>query len=145
MRSIKPILQSKEREFTVPIYEYRCQSCGSVKEMMQKISDPAPDSCPSCAQGPMIKLMSKTGFILKGTGWYVTDFRDSNKKPANDTAGKSSASDGASESVPQATPGTKSDAAPTTPSTPGTTGGDSKTTSSTPSPSASAPAPASKT
>lgn len=65
----------------MPIYEYECKACGDVAEVMQKMSDPPPASCPVCAQGPMVKMMSRTAFILKGEGWYVTDFRDK-KKPA---------------------------------------------------------------
>lgn len=59
----------------MPIYEYQCQACGSVQELLQKISDPAPEACAKCAKGPMTKLMSRTNFALKGGGWYVTDFR----------------------------------------------------------------------
>ena len=59
----------------MPIYEYECQACGDVQELMQKISDPAPEACGACHKGPMVKMISKTSFILKGGGWYVTDFR----------------------------------------------------------------------
>ena len=65
----------------MPIYEYECQACGDVQELMQKISDPQPTACPVCHKGPIVKLMSRTAFILKGEGWYVTDFRDKGKKP----------------------------------------------------------------
>ena len=64
----------------MPIYEYACQACGRVSEVMQKLSDPAPGACPACAHGPLVKIMSKTAFVLKGQGWYVTDFRDKGKK-----------------------------------------------------------------
>ena len=60
----------------MPIYEYQCESCGVVKEIIQKMSDPGPAACGSCGNGPMVKLMSMTNFALKGSGWYVTDFRD---------------------------------------------------------------------
>jgi putative FmdB family regulatory protein len=65
----------------VPLYEYECRACGDVSELMQKISDPAPETCPVCGKGPMAKLVSRSAFILKGGGWYVTDFRDKGKKP----------------------------------------------------------------
>lgn len=64
----------------MPIYEYECKACGDVHEVMQKISEPPPAACPSCQGGPLAKLMSRTAFILKGDGWYVTDFRDKGKK-----------------------------------------------------------------
>jgi putative FmdB family regulatory protein len=66
----------------VPLYEYQCQACGKVEEVRQKIADPAPAACKACSAGPMVKLLSQTSFILKGGGWYVTDFRGG-AKPAN--------------------------------------------------------------
>ena len=66
----------------MPIYEYQCQACGDVQEIMQKMTDPAPTDCVVCHGGPINKLVSKTAFILKGTGWYVTDFRSKNKGTA---------------------------------------------------------------
>ena len=66
----------------VPIYEYECKACGGVAEVMQKMSAPGPETCVTCHQGPMVKIMSRTAFVLKGEGWYVTDFRDKKKAPA---------------------------------------------------------------
>lgn len=60
----------------MPIYEFKCQNCQDVNEVWQKISDPYPTECQKCKKGPLEKLMSATGFTLKGQGWYVTDFRD---------------------------------------------------------------------
>lgn len=68
-------------EVTVPIYEYRCNSCGAEKEHLQKMSDDPIASCPACGSADYIKLISAAGFQLKGSGWYVTDFKDNNKKP----------------------------------------------------------------
>jgi putative FmdB family regulatory protein len=59
----------------MPIYEYRCESCHVPVEVMQKSTDPAPDACDKCGKGPMIKQLSMSSFALKGTGWYVTDFK----------------------------------------------------------------------
>lgn len=75
----------------MPIYEYQCGSCGKVNEVMQKIGAEAPESCDKCAKGPLTKLLSKTGFILKGTGWYETDFKGSGSgaKPAASSPPKS--------------------------------------------------------
>jgi putative FmdB family regulatory protein len=63
----------------MPIYEYRCQACGLEQEVLQKISEPALSDCPECGKPSLKKLVSAAGFQLKGTGWYVTDFRDKNK------------------------------------------------------------------
>ena len=68
-------------EVTVPIYEYRCNSCGAEKEHFQKMSDDPIASCHACGSDDYIKLISAAGFQLKGSGWYVTDFKDNNKKP----------------------------------------------------------------
>ena len=73
----------------MPIYEYQCAACSKVSEMLQKFSDPAPSQCEACSSGPLQKLISQSSFVLNGTGWYVTDFRGGNKKPAasvNDAA-----------------------------------------------------------
>ncbi|BEV73450.1 MULTISPECIES: FmdB family zinc ribbon protein [unclassified Paludibacterium] len=59
----------------MPIYEYRCDDCGSQKEHLQKMSDEQIASCPSCGSTQYRKLMSAAGFQLKGNGWYATDFK----------------------------------------------------------------------
>ncbi|MHB8353026.1 MAG: FmdB family zinc ribbon protein [Burkholderiales bacterium] len=59
----------------MPLYEYRCQACGKEIEVLQKISDAPRTECPSCGQSTLIKKVTAAGFQLKGTGWYVTDFR----------------------------------------------------------------------
>ena len=66
----------------MPIYEYRCASCGAEKEYLQKVSDPVLTDCPECGKPTLEKQVSAAGFQLKGNGWYVTDFRDKGKKPA---------------------------------------------------------------
>ena len=70
----------------MPIYEYRCASCGAEKEVLQKVSDPLLTDCPECGKPTLEKQLSAAGFQLKGNGWYVTDFRDKGKKPAADKA-----------------------------------------------------------
>jgi putative FmdB family regulatory protein len=57
----------------VPIYEYICAKCGERTEAMRKMSDPPLTECPRCG-GSLTKVMSSTSFILKGTGWYATDY-----------------------------------------------------------------------
>lgn len=73
----------------MPIYAYRCASCGFEQEVLQKLSEPPLTVCPSCGQAEFAKQVTAAGFQLKGSGWYVTDFRDGGRKPAKDaTAGK---------------------------------------------------------
>jgi putative FmdB family regulatory protein len=64
----------------MPIYEYRCASCGFEKEYLQKLSDAPISGCESCGQPRMTKLISAAGFHLKGSGWYVTDFKNNGAK-----------------------------------------------------------------
>jgi putative FmdB family regulatory protein len=71
----------------MPIYEYRCTSCGHELEALQKISEPALTTCPSCRTESLAKQVSAAGFQLKGSGWYATDFRNSGK-PAAKTPSK---------------------------------------------------------
>ena len=59
----------------MPIYAYKCESCGFAKDVLQKISDAPLDQCPSCSQPTFRKQLTAAGFQLKGSGWYVTDFR----------------------------------------------------------------------
>ncbi len=63
----------------MPIYEYRCDSCGFQKEHLQKLSDPVLTTCPECHKETYVKLLSAAGFQLKGSGWYATDFKGGSK------------------------------------------------------------------
>ena len=65
----------------MPIYEYRCDACGSQKEHLQKMSDPQLTICPECGQKSYTKLLSAAGFQLKGSGWYATDFKGGASAP----------------------------------------------------------------
>ena len=93
----------------MPIYEYGCDACGKVIEVMQKISDEPLKTCPDCS-GQLTKLISRTSFQLKGTGWYVTDYArkpesqpksEGESKPATDSKSGAEAKAGA-ESKPAA-------------------------------------------
>ena len=64
----------------MPIYEYRCDSCGSQKEHLQKMNDPQISACPECGSEGYKKQLSAAGFQLKGNGWYATDFKGGAKK-----------------------------------------------------------------
>lgn len=59
----------------MPIYAYKCESCGFAKDVLQKISDAPLEVCPTCLQATFRKQVTAAGFQLKGSGWYVTDFR----------------------------------------------------------------------
>lgn len=63
----------------MPIYEYRCGSCGFEKEYLQKVNDAPVATCPACGSGSYAKLISAAGFQLKGSGWYATDFKNGSK------------------------------------------------------------------
>jgi putative FmdB family regulatory protein len=70
----------------MPIYAYRCSSCGHSKDVLQKLSDPLLTLCPACGQEAFSKQLTAAGFQLKGSGWYVTDFRGGEAGKASDGA-----------------------------------------------------------
>ena len=72
----------------MPIYAYACSACGFRQDILQKLSDPALTECPSCHQAHFSKQLTAPGFVLKGSGWYVTDFRDNGTKKSGDAATK---------------------------------------------------------
>ena len=76
----------------MPIYAYKCGSCGHAKDVLQKISDPLLTVCPACGEEAFSKQVTAAGFQLKGSGWYATDFRGgaTPSAPAADTAASSS-------------------------------------------------------
>ena len=67
----------------MPLYEYHCDACEHEFEALQKMSDAPLTRCPKCEQGQLQKMVSAAAFQLKGSGWYVTDFKD---KKSNNTA-----------------------------------------------------------
>lgn len=68
----------------MPIYEYRCSSCGFQKEYLRKVTDPLLSSCPECGRDSFQKMLTAAGFQLKGSGWYATDFKGAGAKPRVD-------------------------------------------------------------
>lgn len=66
----------------MPIYEYRCASCGFQDEFLQKVSERPLKVCPSCGKAKFEKMLSAPGFQLKGSGWYATDFKGGAKPAA---------------------------------------------------------------
>jgi putative FmdB family regulatory protein len=108
----------------MPIYAYRCDDCGFAKDVLQKISDPVLTVCPTCGKSSFKKQVTAAGFQLKGTGWYVTDFRGGSA-PATGTApatdGGASASAGSSTSTSTSSD-SSSAAAPAPAATPASSG-----------------------
>jgi putative FmdB family regulatory protein len=68
----------------MPVYEYQCTQCNEQFEIMQKITDDPLIKCNSCG-GDLKKLITNTSFVLKGSGWYVTDYPSTERKKAMDT------------------------------------------------------------
>lgn len=84
----------------MPIYEYECGACGERREFIHKFSDSPKRKCPECGALKLKRLMSAAAFHLKGSGWYVTDFRDKDKKKGDDkSAGKDGGKDGSKDSA----------------------------------------------
>jgi putative FmdB family regulatory protein len=91
----------------MPIYAYKCESCGLAKDILQKLSDPLVTVCPSCGAPAMKKQVTAAGFQLKGSGWYATDF-----KGGGAAAPTAAASGAATESKPAETaPASKTETA----------------------------------
>ncbi|WP_027817938.1 FmdB family zinc ribbon protein [Paraburkholderia bannensis] len=101
----------------MPIYAYRCESCGFDKDCLQKISDAPLTQCPSCGADAFRKQVTAAGFQLKGSGWYVTDFRGGNSNGGNgggtSAAATGAKADGASSSSEASKPA--ADSAPAAP------------------------------
>ncbi|AFQ47163.1 FmdB family zinc ribbon protein [Burkholderia cepacia] len=105
----------------MPIYAYRCEACGFAKDVLQKMSDAPLSQCPECGKDAFRKQVTAAGFQLKGSGWYVTDFRGG----SGGTSAPATASGDAASAAPAA-------AAPA----PAATSSDSTTTSAAPAPAA---------
>ncbi|MBU3719182.1 MAG: zinc ribbon domain-containing protein [Burkholderiaceae bacterium] len=92
----------------MPIYPYRCENCGFQKDALQKLSDPPLRDCPECGQARLARQLTAAGFSLKGSGWYVTDFRNSgqpsNPKAAQTAAPGAESAAATSSDSPAATP-----------------------------------------
>lgn len=101
----------------MPIYAYKCESCGHAKDVLQKISDDPLTECPACGKASFQKQLTAAGFQLKGSGWYVTDFRGgsgggaaaSTSAPASAEAGSSASADASPASTTAAPATAKAD------------------------------------
>ena len=141
----------------MPIYAYKCESCGHSKDVLQKMSDSPLVDCPSCGAPAFKKQLTAAGFQLKGSGWYVTDFRDgkNDSKSGGDKAkdseksrdSKESGNAEKADSSASSTSGSNSDVTPGNAGSAGS-GGSAKPAGSTPAPAAptvtSSPTPAAK-
>jgi putative FmdB family regulatory protein len=109
----------------MPIYEYRCSSCGFQKDYLRKLADPVLKVCPECGRETFSKMLTSAGFQLKGSGWYATDFKNSKSTATSASAGKGDAkadtkadtksdskSDARSDSKSDTKPDSKSDSKP---------------------------------
>ena len=104
----------------MPIYEYRCDSCGHELEVMQKLADAPLTDCPECADAALRKKISAVGFRLKGSGWYETDFKSGNKKNVVDSGQSESKSESKSETKSEAKSESKSESKSETKTSPKT-------------------------
>lgn len=121
----------------MPIYAYRCEECGFAKDVLQKMSDDPLTVCLECGKPSFKKQVTAAGFQLKGSGWYVTDFRDgkggapaSKVAPASEAASESTKTSGspstASGAVSSEVAAPASSAATATPATTTNASSDSK-------------------
>ena len=77
----------------MPLYEYECKKCGHRFERIQRFSDPMVKKCPECG-GKVEQMISAPAVQFKGSGWYVTDFRDGSKKSGKAVNGEAAAKEG---------------------------------------------------
>ena len=94
----------------MPIYAYKCESCGFTKDVLQKLSDAPLTDCPACAASTFRKQLTAAGFQLKGSGWYATDFKGGSTAVPAATA-NSDAAPAAASSKPAESSAAKPDAA----------------------------------
>ncbi|MDI1258352.1 FmdB family zinc ribbon protein [Aquabacterium sp.] len=105
----------------MPIYAYRCESCGHAKDVLQKMSDPVLSTCPACGAESFKKQLTAAGFQLKGSGWYVTDFRGGTSTATAPESKDKAASGSPDTAAPAATP-SATPAAPASSTTPSSGG-----------------------
>ena len=99
----------------MPIYEYRCSKCGHALEALQRLADAPLSECPACHTSALVKQVSAAGFQLKGSGWYVTDFRGGAGGKSAESGDKAKA-DGKPDAKPDVKPegGSKTESTPAT-------------------------------
>ncbi|MDD9951616.1 MAG: zinc ribbon domain-containing protein [Zetaproteobacteria bacterium] len=72
----------------MPLYEFICRECDAHEEHLMRISDPNPTDCSVCGKSTLEKMLSRTHFVLKGSGWYETDFKEKPQRSSSADAGK---------------------------------------------------------
>ncbi|VTU20398.1 putative regulatory protein, FmdB family [Variovorax sp. PBL-H6] len=87
----------------MPIYAYKCSACGFAKDVLQKLSDAPLTECLQCGASAFSKQVTAAGFQLKGSGWYVTDFRDGGGKKAAEKANGDRETSAPAEGAPAST------------------------------------------
>ncbi len=87
----------------MPLYEYRCESCGLQFEKIQRFSDEPISVCPSCGQGPVVKLLSSPAIQFKGSGWYITDYARKDQSSQSSKTGGASTESKPADSKPAET------------------------------------------
>ncbi len=98
----------------MPIYAYRCEDCGFAKDVLQKVSDAPLSVCPSCGKPAFKKQVTAAGFQLKGSGWYVTDFRGGSGKTASSPDSKEAGTAATPAAEPASAPAAAAPAASST-------------------------------
>lgn len=93
----------------MPIYAYRCEACGFAKDVLQKMSDAPLTECTACGKPAFKKQLTAAGFQLKGSGWYVTDFRGGQSAPATSESGAASTTPAAPATASGESSASKSD------------------------------------
>jgi len=93
----------------MPIYAYKCASCGHAKDVLQKMSDSPLTVCPACGAETFSKQVTAAGFQLKGSGWYATDFRGSGSAPAAKPADGAASGENKADSKNESKNDSKSD------------------------------------
>lgn len=99
----------------MPTYSYLCSDCGHRFDTVQRMSEDPLTDCPACSKPQLVRQVSPVGFALKGSGWYVTDFRDKGKPKKTDgessTSASSTTTPASTESKPAAAPDSATKAA----------------------------------
>lgn len=99
----------------MPIYAYRCSACGHAKDVLQKLSDAPLTTCPACGADTFGKQVTAAGFQLKGSGWYVTDFRGGSGGAAAAATGAAAPAAAASEPAKSEAPKSEASSGSSTP------------------------------
>jgi putative FmdB family regulatory protein len=93
----------------MPIYAYKCSTCGHSKDVLQKMSDALLTDCPACGAATFSKQLTAAGFQLKGSGWYATDFKGGATTAAAPVVGADAGGSGGTKAASEVKSDTKSD------------------------------------